>query len=800
MKVSWFADRFDKVATVGDYSFKDFVENNNPVKTLKKDAVALFSPAVFVGNERKSANVSEIHALVFDLDDLQPPDFRLVSQTMKDADCQYLIYSTFSHNPNKPKLRVMIPLTKPLCIQNPDQWKSNLWFSAVETFDIVHYVDASTKDPARMYYVPSFHPDSEDPDPDADVPSDIPWIVWQADTTSEVFNPDNLVPYSYAVEHATFADDKIADLHSAVAEYANTMKRSKSLKTREVGKRIERMLQGAQYADKGSKDMMMKGRDNATFLMAAFLAEGFPTTAPEYLAALFAESLKLMEFHDKGAPTVQDVIAKIERKQAEQKQLTRDREAAAEEARGKLIQRAFGTDRSHPYTERELEEFGPMDHRWVLQHGRDYHIFLDGTYSEPVSTMDEMQLNAERDLSPALHVNLWTTDRMGDPVEKRPREIIRQYGDVADEVVYDLTLKHSRFENRILRVAKPKPRDLEPEYHEEINTWLTLLGGEPLLNWLSVFYDLTRPLAGLYMANHKGAGKSLLAKGLVRRWGEAAQPVSPKFAFGRFNVPLLKCPFVFADEYLPKEVDTTVLREALQAGDRTVDVKHKSVIKQNGFIRLMMAANNEYLIQTREALTSMDIAAINDRFLFIDVDHKPADFLQGLVDAGQDLDKWHNQDKIAKHVLWLGENRTPVKSSRYLYGEIPPENLLGPRLALASDHTTEILEWALRILKNPDAMWASGAKVQWSDEGMSLYPETVVTTWPVYMRGRRTPSALKISQALEPVSRIGDHGTYVIPAAFLEQYNRKIGLFPPEALEAKLQKGPDNEEPADPEG
>ena len=205
---------------------------------------------------------------------------------------------------------------------------------------------------------------------------------------------------------------------------------------------------------------------------------------------------------------------------------------------------------------------------------------------------------------------------------------------------------------------------------------------------------------------------------------------------------------------------------------------------------MIMAANNEHLITTRESLSAQDLQAINERFLFVDVDNKPADYLKELVAQGKDLDTWRTQGIIAKHVLWLAENKDYPKWGRYLYGDIQPENLLGSRLAMASDETASVLDWALRVLRNPQVIEASGQAVHWDERGLNVTPHLVVETWGMLMRNTRQPSPLAVSKAIEAVSTPDpDRMGRIIDAGVLQMYNQKVLLFKPETLAAALQRG-----------
>lgn len=97
------------------------------VERLSRHEVALtkggryFVGGAFNGNQRKEANLLNRSLLTLDLDDvdgmtIDDIEFMLVMS----IDCAFVAYSTFSHQPDQPKIRIVVPLSR--CV-SPDEYR-----------------------------------------------------------------------------------------------------------------------------------------------------------------------------------------------------------------------------------------------------------------------------------------------------------------------------------------------------------------------------------------------------------------------------------------------------------------------------------------------------------------------------------------------------------------------------------------------------------------------------------------------------------------------------------------------------
>lgn len=243
-------------------------------------------------------------------------------------------------------------------------------------------------------------------------------------------------------------------------------------------------------------------------------------------------------------------------------------------------------------------------------------------------------------------------------------EVRYTYG--SDEVRADLDARRLYLPAALVR------DDLQPRYHQDVAQWLALLAGEhqdDLLNWLARFPDLTRPLCALYLRGEKGTGKNVLARGLSSIWG--VEPVEYGILGERFQSPLLRSPVLHADEsvqlsHFRAGHGTSIFRKILGDGSHQIEEKGMDHVWVEGFVRVLVTANNTDALKIREDLSADDVRAIQERVGYIDVpDDAAAPFIASLSWA--EIDSMIEQ-RIPEHVLFLARTRTlsdDVQRSRF---------------------------------------------------------------------------------------------------------------------------------------
>ncbi|WP_298619099.1 phage/plasmid primase, P4 family [uncultured Zoogloea sp.] len=152
--ISAFKNEKDNVPKCRDLTWSEFAAIfGKHCITPSKAGTSSWSPTAYEGGAtRKNESVTHLSMAVIDVDNGTPVED--VEHML--GGITYLIHSTYNHTVEKPKYRVILPLAEPV---EASAWRGvwdriNHWLGGIN--------DAATKDPARIYYIPSCHKDAKD--------------------------------------------------------------------------------------------------------------------------------------------------------------------------------------------------------------------------------------------------------------------------------------------------------------------------------------------------------------------------------------------------------------------------------------------------------------------------------------------------------------------------------------------------------------------------------------------------------------------------------------------------------------
>jgi hypothetical protein len=490
------------------------------------------------------------------------------------------------------------------------------------------------------------------------------------------------------------------------------------------------VLSGRSFAKPGHRDAELQ----KVCSLIAFVLEHPDRTAPEPLAELLRPSLDAMraESDDSKNPalTIDDAIEKLGRalSDATVKRAEKKATEAAEKAR--LLQKissppAGGNSEGHAsddptaggggiipdYTDADILKFVAAQNstveefkrRWIIQFFDSFYVFVNGHYKYPVPRTS-LLTKLRDDLAPAepQGIRLWTLNSEGGARKMNIQEIMDTYGVVARQARGSITLTDSFYdsETEIYWEALCPPRVIVPEFDQNVDIWLRLLGGneaESLLDWVATVTRLDEQTSALYMSGKAGAGKTLLAHGLARLWTEGGPTELADAVGGNFNSGIGRCPLVFGDEDM--SCTTADLRRLIGSSAHTLKRKYLPNMELSGALRVILADNNGRMLEG-EDLGQDDIEAVASKFLRIDVSDRPVNFLKALG-GKQGTQDWVDGDRIAAHALWLKQNRVVVPGGRFLVnGHVGKMTRL---LASRSKSSGLICEWIMGFVEQPIA-------------------------------------------------------------------------------------------------
>jgi hypothetical protein len=771
VKVSTLRHKRDTSPTLHEVEWSAFVDGLLRYEFRADKDGPLFSPAEYDGAGRKAENVRAIHFAVLDLDDITPNAYL---EALKKAD-QFAAFSyTTWSQPEASRsglfrARLVVALSRPV---TREEWPA-VWSRLVVFFGATGTDDAC-KDPCRNYYLPT-------------LPIGCEWAVqtWRSqgsipldvDALLRMPAPEH-VPAALVPLRAT--DPITGDM---VRRFAERLSKRADPNEARLGNLLRAGLAGEAFAVPGAHDTVL-------WEIACVLGAQFTTSDPEALASLFRPALSLMAAQsnhpDAPAATAENLAEKISRAQ---QSAYGARVAKAQEGtvqRNRKIEIAYLGKRSHPYTTEELAQFaqeqaelGGQDPgragqapdlfgRWLVQRGAVAYIFFDGSYVGPFKVRGELAQAAGQFLAPAITagIELHDTDKNGNVVPKSGESLISQYGRVVETVEADMTsAKAYLAADRHCFVEAPCPinRKLSPVYDPEVAEWLALLGGgktEALLDWLAAVTMLERPAPALYLKGEASTGKSLLAAGLARIWGQSSA-ATMRAIMGQFNAQLLRCPLVLADEKVPEtwngQPRTEELRELITATEFRVERKGQEAFTVRGSIRAILAANNLKLISSKEEFTREDALALADRFLFVVPNPSARTWLEGKGGPAFTASLVQG-DRIAQHTLWLRQEhehgRRRIKPGGRLV--VPGDaNELVQLIQTSGGAAWPALYWLWSFLQDPmvHVRGCAGrpfaALVKDGDLWVSF--KRLWESWDHYLGGDRAPSLERLTAASKGV-------------------------------------------------
>jgi P4 family phage/plasmid primase-like protien len=131
-----------------DISLDEYRALSTDAKSDVKDAFGFFIGGHFSGNDRKKANLVGRSLLTLDIDYAEAFEIEGIYETYRAY--AYVVHSSMSHSPERPKLRLIFPLTRDLAVHEyePVARRVAEWFS-IDAVDRVSYR------PSQLMYFPA---------------------------------------------------------------------------------------------------------------------------------------------------------------------------------------------------------------------------------------------------------------------------------------------------------------------------------------------------------------------------------------------------------------------------------------------------------------------------------------------------------------------------------------------------------------------------------------------------------------------------------------------------------------------
>lgn len=703
-----------------------------------KDSVPLISPAeIRKGMTRLDKNVIGLWFGLFDIDKVPPEVMVAVHDNLVALGIAHRIYTTWSHGKNYREkglssFRVALPYTRMLLAAEAPK----AWPLIVQKL-LLGYVDKSTNDLSRMFFLPSA--------PAGTDPEDL--INFYVE--GRPFDLDSLQMEASPIVQMPEQRLTVVEIQAKIKAFG------KKEKYAEFVDLLKKMLAGEAIATTTGE------RHAAIRDLTWRMVTTWPDKSAESIVEHLMPSLQFMALED---PTPRDwegealrLVASAQQKK-EEARISDENEAAAEKR--KQISNAI-PGRTTPYTAEELAEWGIDQYRWIIQYRSWYYFFINGSYDPRDVSKDEFFNFARDALAPASSANVELTKRTKDGfVPKTPNEISADYASVAKNLVRSLIAQRSEYDGTTLTLAVCPRLPIEPKFSPEVDAWLKVFAGakyEKMLDWLACLPRQEEACAALFVKGAEGAGKNLLARGAARIWTHSG-PVTLGVALGErsdFNSAMARCPLIFGDERMPTnfrgQPKTEDLRALISEGHHQFKRKNQDESTLQGYVRVILAANNEEMLKTAQALTNEDIAAISKRILTVDVGEDARIYVESLTFEQRDaLEK-----AIAPHALYLAQTRKVVRGKRFI---VDGDESAALSMIVSAGLRGPVLHWCVAYTLSSRA--GNNALIQKGMQGLicvrdgklHITAPALGEVWDAYKTNRPAPEMHYLSQALRGVS------------------------------------------------
>lgn len=222
-------------------AFSEFVSGLSAPTTLtdKKNGAAMV-PAAFSTPYAINRNVSAVTALLLDIE-MQPGGLHPLApeeadRYMQESGLCFCLWTTHSHTPEAPRYRVLFPLDGVLA---PEHVKRVYGILAASLEPFTNVVDTSCFHPARLFFLPSVHPDRA------------PHYRWSANVDGKRLKAIRLTEAAMIVEAQEREKSEAARQRHVVRKSLDG--RGSIIEQFNASHRVEELLDQAGYVRKGKK-------------------------------------------------------------------------------------------------------------------------------------------------------------------------------------------------------------------------------------------------------------------------------------------------------------------------------------------------------------------------------------------------------------------------------------------------------------------------------------------------------------------------------------------------------------------
>lgn len=628
-----------------------------------KDAVGLWNPVKFKPeSKRNNSGAEALSALVYDLDDKTDEFMSQLRASL--AGIEHIFHTSFSHLlPGKAnRFRIILPLSRPATRK---EWRATR-LSFAHAHGFLGDDDRKADSECTFFYWPTHSPDAPH------LIEHVKGRLVDVETSTSVERPK---------ESRTAPDGANGPLIGKLGHHDNFIQRwSKSPPGSDAFLWYEKFRSCQPIAAFGGRDDALQKAMWA--VVNRMTNEQIHDVDENLIVNFMAKSIEATPGPEDDRISADDVRSKLRRARRDvlterAGQLTEKKDS--EEFLNALFKKthaapeiARATDvkpvpPSELWTDLEKENFsrdffGRTPIKPVILLDRHFVVFTRNGFSQRLMNEYVGSFGVRESLGSSGIEPLGI--KRGEVFIRSGKDILDKYPamtDIAREVRGSFVgTSHYNSETKTFTEVVNPIRQVEPVQDLEIDKFLRAYCAKPrdydhLLAWLKRFPNLNLPNNVLFVYGPKNIGKSLISIALSRFWNRESG-IDPFNYFESFQDAFIRCPFVVADEGLPKDmVNSNEIRKFATTGEHMVNRKHMPAVPWSGYARMVINANNvDELKFSKDVLNQESIEAIEARFLRIQVSEKIREFIQERGGRA-----WTETlvagDRFIKHVQWLAQ-------------------------------------------------------------------------------------------------------------------------------------------------
>jgi len=640
------------------------VDKNHPDRG--RIDIPLLSMVTYKPNTlRAKHNILTVNAAVLDIDTISHEEWHQIEDSLRSQRVSSFWYTTFSHTPEYPKLRLGLELSRSVTGQD--------WTRIFPILQKTFNADPNARDTSRMFFGPYIPPGA--PCFSGYVegePLQVESLLVSTDSTG--LTVTNLPP-----------DPAIIVTKELLTKLSGKLSRKTHAEAQLASRMIRHVRDGEEFTEEGH-------RDEAVFrYIIASIVKEWPNLNTQKLTELATPSLTL-----NGGVTPDQFFYKVEREKQNRQKINEENYRKQKEKHNNSLAKAnlnrvlVGVDSYYvvdtlPEIDAEALVSGkqlniPIQQAKIVQHQSDFYFWCNGTYQGPIQKGAFIQA-AIKYLSPFEEIETELFDGFGNLKEINVDNFMNHHGQFVKEVIFALGSRETSLTKDALILPYYPPLPTQATYSWKVDYWINYLFGGTAYptgvaldrvrwawKWLCHYTDHTLLLPALLFVGKTGAGKGLFAEWLSQAYSVPATvaPMDLLYATGNENDVY---PVMVADEEFP-DTSSAQIREGITNKVHVLKKKYQNIRKVTGYVRHIFILNDADRIKTFDVGNEAQRATA-ERFMYIPVTEECRTYLEALCDADQRL----QPGELQGHIAWLKEQGLYQETSKSRFAvEVPQDN------------------------------------------------------------------------------------------------------------------------------